>query len=77
MKIYKKVRQEVEHAISECIAETWLTIPDKKTRSELITDCTEQIISSMENFEYCNRQYNPDYIEIVLDTAKYHDCEVK
>ena len=66
------IRYEIEAAVTELEEAERIHFPDSQTREEFIDDCVGCVMYDYEMHEYDLRVYAPNYIMVVLDTAKLY-----
>ena len=66
------VRIQIETATEDLEKEGQIKFPDDNAREEFIDDCTECIRDNIENMICCDLFTEPDYYDIVLDTAEIY-----
>ena len=66
------IRSEIEMAVTELEEAERIHFPDTITRTEFIDDCVGCVMYDYEMREYDLKVYTPNYIMVVLDTAKLY-----
>ena len=66
------IRYSLEDSLRELEDENMVSFPDENARSEFIENCVENVISKFETHSYYyDSAYNPNYDDIVFDSAKW------
>ena len=66
------IRSEIEMAVTELEEAERIHFPSIELRTEFIEDCVGCVMYDYEMHEYDLRVYTPNYIMVVLDTAKLY-----
>ena len=66
------IRSEIEAAVTELEEAERIHFPNAQARTEFINDCAGCAMYDYEMHEYDLRVYTPNYIMVVLDTAKLY-----
>ena len=66
------IRSEIEMAVTELEEAERIHFPDTIARTEFIDDCVGCVMYDYEMREYDLKVYTPNYMMVVLDTAKLY-----